>query len=228
MSKPFAWSWSALDAYEQCPRRYHLTKVIKAFPEQQNAQMLEGQKFHRALELRVDRGKTLPKEYAYCEPIVQRLQQAAQGGTMIAERKIGITRDLKECEFFDKAVWLRTVVDCQIDKGYNAMVLDWKTGKKKTGYDQLALTAAVKFALQPDLRQVTTAYVYFSDPDPVVKETFVRDDAPGIWQNMLPRVGKIEDSLAKDYWPPKQSGLCRAHCPCINCEFNGQNPKNGG
>lgn len=221
--KPFAWSWSALDSYETCPRRHHLTKVVKAFPEKQNAQMLEGQRFHKALELRVERGKTLP-DYMQktCEPIIQRLQQSAEGGTMVAERKIGLTRDFQGCEFFDKNVWLRTVVDCQIDKGQNALVLDWKTGKKKEGgYDQLALTAAVKFSLQPELAKVTTAYVYFSDPEPVVKETFVRADVPGIWNNIIPRVAKIEQSLATNYWPAKQSGLCRNHCPCVNCEHNG-------
>lgn len=221
--KPFAWSWSALDSYETCPRRHHLTKIIKAYPEKQNAAMLAGQQFHKALELRVERGKTLPEHMRdQCEPIVQRLQRSAEGGTMIAERKIGLTRDFQPCEFFAKDVWLRTVVDCQIDKGQNAMVLDWKTGKKKLdGYDQLALTAAVKFAERESLKKVVTAYVYFSDPEPIVKETFVREDVPGIWQNILPRVGKIEESLANDYWPAKQSGLCRNHCPCINCEHNG-------
>lgn len=228
MSKPFAWSWSALDAFESCPRRWHLTKIVKAFPEPVNEQMLEGQKFHKALELRVDRKKTLPEKYAYCEPIVARLEKAAEGGTMVAEQKIGLTRDFKPCDFFAKDVWLRTVVDCQIDRGQNAMVLDWKTGKKKEGYDQLALTAGVKYALQPDLERVTTAYVYFSDPAPIVKETFVRADAPGIWQNILPRVGKMEKALATGEFPPKPSGLCKRHCPCINCEHNGQNPNNAG
>lgn len=225
MPKPFAWSWSALDAYESCPRRYHLTKIVKAYPEPVNEQMLEGQRFHKALELRVDRGKTLPEQYAYCEPIVARLERSAQGGTMVAEQKIGLTEDLQRVDFFDRKVWLRTVVDCQIDKGHNALVLDWKTGRKKLGYDQLALTAAVKFAVSPELEKVTTAYVYFSDPSPIVQESFVRDDVAGIWRNMLPRVGKIQASLANDDWPAKESGLCKNHCPCIGCEHNGKNPQ---
>lgn len=225
MAKPFAWSWSALDSYESCPRRHHLVKVIKAFPEVQNAQMVAGQKFHKAMELRVERDKSLPADMKQYEPIVARLLRAGEGGTIQAERKIGLTKDFQPCEYFAKDVWLRTVVDCQIDKGQNAMVLDWKTGKKKTdGYDQLALTAAVKFAVNPELEKVITAYVWFQDPDPITSETFVREDVPGIWKNLLPRVAKIEQSLATNIWPAKQSGLCRAHCPCINCEFNGNNP----
>jgi hypothetical protein len=218
--KSFAWSWSALDSFETCPRRHQLTKVVKAFPEKQNAAMLAGQQFHKALELRVERGKRLPPDMTQYEPILQRLEKSAEGGTMVAERKIGLTRDLKECEYFDRDVWLRTVVDCQIDKGNRAMVLDWKTGKVKDGYDQLALTAAVKFAINPELERVDTAYVWFQ-ANAITKESFVREDVAGIWRNLLPRVAKIEDALASGKFPAKKSGLCKAYCPCTTCEHNG-------
>jgi len=222
MDKPFAWSWSALDSFETCPRRHQLVKVVKAFPEKQNPQMLAGQQFHKALELRVERGKSLPPDMKQYEPIIQRLEKSAEGGTMVAERKIGLTRDLQECEYFDKAVWLRTVVDCQIDSGCGkkAMVLDWKTGKVKEGYDQLALTAAVKFAISPTLERASTAYVWFQ-ANSITKENFVRDDVAGIWRNILPRVAKLENALATGKFPAKQSGLCRAHCPVTTCEHNG-------
>jgi CRISPR/Cas system-associated exonuclease Cas4 (RecB family) len=210
VSKPFAWSWSAIDSFETCPRRHFLTKIAKAYPEKQNAKMLAGQAFHRALELRVERHKTLPED----------LEHSAQGGTIVAERKIGLTRDFRECEYFDRDVWLRVVVDCQVDKGNKALVIDWKTGKVKEGYDQLALTAAVKFAISPDLEEVQSAYFWF-EAGHVSKEKFVRADVPGIWQNMLPRVQKLEDAIANSNFPPKQSGLCKEYCPCINCEFNG-------
>lgn len=221
MSKPFAWSWSALDSYETCPRRHFLTKIAKAYPEKQNAQMLAGQQFHKALELRVDRGKRLPDDMAYCEPYIQKLEDLARGGTIVAERKIGLTRDFEECEYFDKAVWLRVVVDCQIDLPEKSLVIDWKTGKVKEGYDQLALSAAVKFAITPDTERVDTAYFWFQAKH-ITKESFVRDDAAGIWQNLIPRVNKLERAIIDNDFPPKQSGLCREHCPCINCEYNGK------
>lgn len=221
MGKPFAWSWSALLSYESCPRRHNLTKIVKAFPEKQNAAMLEGQRRHRALELRVDKGKTLPDDMEQYEAVVQRLERVAQGGTMYAERKIGLTRDFEECEFFDKQVWLRTVVDCQIDLPDRSLVIDWKFGKVKDDYDQLAITAAVKFAITPETEKVTTSY-FWLQAGHITNESFVRKDAARIWQNIMPRVIKLERAIIDNDFPPKQSGLCREHCPCINCEFNGK------
>lgn len=221
MSKPFAWSWSALNSYETCPRRHFLTKVAKAYPEKQNQAMIDGQNFHRAIELRIEKGKTLPQDMAYIEPTIQRLEQVAKGGTIVAERKIGLTRDFEECEYFDKKVWLRTVIDCQIDLPDRSLITDWKTGKVKEDYDQLALSAAVKFAITPTTEKVTTSYFWFA-AHRVTRESFVRADAPRIWQNILPRVIKLERALVEQDFPPKQGGLCKDYCPCVNCEYNGQ------
>lgn len=221
MGKPFAWSWSALDSFETCPRRHNLTKVVKAFPEQENQQMRDGQLFHRALELRIEKGKTLPPHMKKCEPIVQRLESLARDGDICAERKIGLTRDFEECGYFDNGVWLRVVLDCQIDLPDRSLIIDWKTGKSKEGYDQLALSAAVKFAITPTADKVTTSYFWFQE-NRITSETFVREDAPRIWQDFMPRVIKLERAIVENDFPPKQSGLCREHCPCINCEFNGK------
>lgn len=220
MSKPFAWSWSALNSYETCPYRHNLTKIVKAYPEKENPQMVAGQLFHRALELRIEKGKSLPQDMAYIEPTIKRLEEVAREGTICAERRIGLTRDFEECGYFDKQVWLRTVIDCQIDLPDRSLITDWKTGKVKDDYDQLALSAAVKFAITPECDKVTTSYFWFSQGK-ITRETFVRDDAPRIWQNIMPRVIKLERAIIENDFPKKQSGLCREHCPCINCEHNG-------
>lgn len=225
MKKPFTWSWSTVDSFETCPRRHHLTKVIKAFPEQQNAQMLEGQRVHKALELRVARKKTLTGEYSKYEPMMQKIIGIAEGGTIEAEKKIGLTRDFKETGYFDNDVWLRSVLDVQIDLPGRALILDYKTGKIKTVYDQLALSAAVKFAITPGLKSVTTGYLWLNEAVPITQEKIVAPDVPGIWENMLPRVIKIEKALESGDFPPKPSGLCRGYCPCTGCEYYQEKPK---
>ena len=42
MSKPFAWSYSALGAFETCPHRYMVTRVTKAITEPQTEATLWG------------------------------------------------------------------------------------------------------------------------------------------------------------------------------------------
>jgi hypothetical protein len=226
MKKPFAWSWSALSSFELCPYRHYLTKVVKAYPEATNSKMLEGQRKHKALELRIARKKTLPPDMQGLEPMMQRFEKAAAGGVITAEKKIGLTRDLTECEYFDPQVWLRTVIDLQIDKGPKSLIIDYKTGKVKEGYDQLALSAAVKFAITPSSQQVRTSYLWL-EADTTTDENFVRADAAGVWGDLLPRVMKLEKAIEETNFPQKPSGICRvnkvtgeSYCPCVNCPHN--------
>lgn len=225
MAKPFAWSWSALSSFETCAYRHYLVKIIKAYAEATNPKMLEGQKFHKACELRLGRKKRLPDNMQQYEPIMHKLESAAVGGVLTTEKKIGLTRDLHECDYFAPDVWLRTVIDLQIDKGSRSLIVDYKTGKVKEGYDQLSLSAAVKFAITPETERVDTAYMWF-EANQLDKETFVREDTAGIWENILPRVTKLERAIETGVFPKMPSGLCRGgrngevYCPCENCEFN--------
>ena len=51
------------------------------------------------------------------------------------------------------------------------------------------------------------------------RETYSRVDAPMLWEKMLSKTSRIEQSLEKDNWPAKPSGLC-GWCPCKKfCEF---------
>ena len=49
-----------------------------------------------------------------------------------------------------------------------------------------------------------------------------RADGSGIWQGFVPRVAKLESAYERDKWPAKTSGLCKAWCPVLSCEFNGR------
>ena len=53
MSKPLAWSYSLLQAFETCPRRFKLTRITKEVQEPQSEAMLHGNEVHKSLELAV-------------------------------------------------------------------------------------------------------------------------------------------------------------------------------
>lgn len=102
-----------------------------------------------------------------------------------------------------------------------AMIPTHNTGNNKyPDIDQLRLMSLMVFVHFPHVRMVSSALMF------IVKGTMEthrmsRDDAPAEWQRYRERVARLEAAHANDVWNPKQSGLCRRHCPVTTCMFNG-------
>lgn len=221
MAGVLPWSYSSLQAFETCSRRFYLTRIAKVVKEPQTEATLWGNEVHKALELAVGDGTPLGPRFTQYQPIVDKLR--ATDGKKFTEQKFGLTNSFKPTTFFGKDVWFRGVLDLTIVKPRTAVVLDHKTGKVKTDGDQLKLFAAATFAQHPYLETVKTGYVWLAY-DKVTTKEFKKDDVPGIWQEFIPRVKRMEKALDDDKWLPNPSGLCRDWCPVgkKNCEFCGK------
>ena len=68
------WSYSALTAYETCPKRYQLTRVTKQVVEPQNEATKWGNEVHKALELFAKGQKPLPKSLEDYGKYVRKIQ----------------------------------------------------------------------------------------------------------------------------------------------------------
>lgn len=239
MTKPFAWSYSALGSFENCPRQHNEVKIAKNFAEVQGPEMLWGNRVHKALENRIKGvGGPLSAEMPY-EPIIQAIMKMAEGGMIEAEQRGALTRNYQPTTFFGKDVWVRIITDFTIVKKNNAFVGDWKTGKPTPASAQLKLCAASTFHHISYVDRVTTAFVWLkvlselmaagksveeamNDPRVITSETYHRSDLPDIWQEFAPRVTRMERAIEQGNFPPRPSGLCRAHCPVTSCEHNGK------
>jgi len=219
MSKPFAWSFSALDSYETCPKRHYHLKVAKDVVEKQSDEILWGNKVHDALEKRLKDGTPLPPSMAGYERMVVQVERLS--GTLLAESKLAITEDFKPTTFFAKNVWCRAIVDAGKIGTRNALLIDWKTGNPKVKSDQLMLSALVGFAHHPELETVASSYVWLKVRK-LDKELFSREQVPILWQKLLPRVHRLEQALKTGDFPPKPSGLCRRWCPVRQCKHHGE------
>jgi len=74
------------------------------------------------------------------------------------------------------------------------------------------------FAHYPEVNTVTSSFIWTRD-NAMDRETYSRADAPVLWDKMLTKINRIEQSLEHDNWPAKPSGLC-GWCPCKNfCEY---------
>lgn len=224
---PFAWSYSALTAFETCPKKFAATRVFKTYKEPEGEQLIYGNRVHKSLELRVRNGQALPADLVHMETTLQKLLAL---GTATAEESIGLDRAYHQTDYFDKPttkpehrVWLRMKADLQLmlHSAPVAILLDYKTGKIKEDLDQLELFAAVTFALHPEVQEVRTGY-WWTNENRIDPTPFKPQEAPVIWQKFLPRVKVLENAYQTNAWTARPSGLCREHCPVTECAFHGK------
>ena len=79
--KTIAWSYTALTAYETCPRQFYRTRVKKDVVSEMGEEAKWGDMVHKKLEARLKDGVALPPELAKYEPLVAKLD-AAPGETL--------------------------------------------------------------------------------------------------------------------------------------------------
>lgn len=235
MARPFAWSYSALTSFETCPRRHYETRVAKTVRETEGAPLLLGNAAHKVLELRAKNGVPIPKivqvtaadgttisqtSKGWEEMIQQILSRVNDSTEVVTERQICLDDRFCETDWFSKTAWVRGVVDLGLIENSKALLLDYKTGKRKPDSDQLKLFSALAMHVWPKLERVVTGFLWLKTGE-IDKETYTRADIPDIWNDFLPRVRRIKQAFEKDNWPERPSGLCKNWCPCHTCPHNG-------
>lgn len=219
MAKPFAWSYSALNAFETCPRQFQEMRLLKRWPDPPGEAQQFGTLVHGYLEGRFKQGTPLPVFLNHLEPVVHKLETSK--GPVQAEYKLALNSQFKPVEFFAKDAWVRAVGDVIKIHENRAFQLDWKSGKFREGDDQLKLQSAVTFATFPQVTETTVFYAWIKDKRSTVRH-FKREDTPAIWGEFLPRVKRMEMARENNDYPPKPSGLCRKYCRVETCEFHGK------
>jgi hypothetical protein len=216
---PFSWSYSALNAYETCPRKYYHTRVAKDVTEEVIEAREWGDQVHKAAEASLKHGTPIPKEYSLIAPVVQKVRESP--GETFAEREFVLNNKFKPSTWWGEDAWVRCKVDAMKLQGTHAVLLDYKTGKMRPETDQLKLFTGVVLCHEPEIETVTTGFVWVKHGTTTV-EKYTRDDLPWIWSEFLPRVKRMEKSYETNTFEVRPSGLCKKHCPVKSCEFNGR------
>jgi hypothetical protein len=226
VAKPFAWSFSALNNFEQCPKKFAAYSIHKTIKEPENENMRWGFQVHNAMAKRITNLVPLPKEMAPFEKWIDWAMANSDRTQVImqAERKMAITVDHQPCEFFDrvKKPWFRTVLDVLKVRDKYARIIDWKTGHNvKPDSEQLALAAAVVFAHYPEVDHALCQFVWLQE-DQKIEEVVSRSDLAHIWRMVQPKVDAMRLAQEKDDYPPKPSGLCKKYCAVVACPYHGK------
>jgi hypothetical protein len=215
-----AWSYSALTAFETCPRRFQLTRVTKQVREPQTQATVWGNKVHKALEDFARSGKPLSPDMKKYERYVKKIQ--SYEGKRVVEERVALDRSFRPTTWMAKDVWVRGIIDIGVVGSEKAYLLDWKTGKRRPDSNQLKLFAALAFAMYPWVDKVVTGFIWLKSGE-FDKEVFTRKQLPEIWSEFLPRLSRVAIAYDQDKWTPKPSGLCKNWCPVGRklCEFCG-------
>ena len=251
-AKPFSWSFSAVDNFHTCARKYY-HQVIKKDVSDDTTYRTEGGKIHDMMRDAVRGIHPLPPPYGRWRRWIDELH--ADGGKVMAEVRYAFTESLVPCDWYDKRAvpWCRSSLDIlkfkrhQNGNARTAMVWDWKSGKLKPDDDQLMLYAFHVFLHFRSLDYVEASLIFLKeDTGPHVErnactyelridrddvKTWFTGDPEKQTEGYLLKVRRLERALTtyrggpedvEKAFPPTKSGLCRKHCPVTSCEFCGQ------
>jgi hypothetical protein len=214
------WSYSSLKTFQQCPKKYYHTKVAKDVRESDTQATLYGKAAHTVAEERIRDKTPVPPKFDYMQPILEQLD--AIQGEKLCEVQLGMTKDLKSCEFDAKNVWWRGIADLVIinEEKQLAHSVDYKTSKSARYADvkQLDLVAAGLFAKFPTIQRVKSALIFVVSKE-FVKAEHHREMIPKYMEKPAQDVARIEAALENGVWNPVQGPLCK-FCAVRQCEYN--------
>lgn len=212
------WSYSTLTRFETCPRQYYEVKVAKNFIEVESEQQLWGKEVHTAFEDSIKSNGVipLPEKMNQWQPLVDKVL-AMSAREILAEVPVALDANFRAVDWDSEQCWTRGVIDLLVIGDTTAVVIDWKTGKRKPT-QQLKLYAAYVFAMYPRVDVVHAAFAWLPSKQ-MDKESIARSEAPTIWQGFIERVARLRSAHERDSWPERPSGLCNGWCPVSTCQY---------
>ena len=214
--KPEPWSFSRLESFVNCPKQFASKTVYKTHKDEESDESLWGHRVHKHFEEFVGDGVALPKELDEHEEFLLKL--IALPGAKGVEEKIALGTDQLPCEYFADNVWYRGVIDFKVVSDTQALLIDYKTGKKHSKFKQLKTFALHTFMAEPAVHTVRAEY-YWTKDRTKTGETYTRDQIGALWAEFLPDLAQYRDAYLTELWQPRPSGLCNGWCPVTDCEF---------
>lgn len=217
--KPRAWSFSALELFTTCARKYHEERITKSVVDEDTEAKSEGLRQHKHFEDRLGPGKVaLPEYMAQHEGFMRGIE--AKAVSIQVERKVALNAQLQPCGFFDRDCWWRGVIDVEATLPDGSVVIvDYKTGKPHNKVRQLHLFAIHAFVRGAPLAE---CMFYWTRTLTTSKIVLPQTQFGPLLKGIVPDLREYVDAFKFDIWPPKPNGLCQNHCAVTECEFHGR------
>lgn len=232
-SRPFSWSFSKVNNFVTCPKKYYHTQVAKDVTEVYEHRSY-GDEVHEMMADRLMKARKLGPAYAHWERWAEEILSDVDRTTVIlaAEKELAITEDFQPCEYFDKkkVVWCRGKADIlKIYPDGRAYIGDWKTGKVKEDNDQLLLMALMVMVNYPQVKKAHAEFIFLKEDEGphiprnncVYGVSVDMDDVLLFWARYKKSVQALKVATETNNFPPQSSGLCKKWCPVHSCVHNG-------
>lgn len=162
------YSFSKIDSFVTCPRKFKYKYIDKADKKPQNMEpVLKGGAVHHILENYP--GSSNHKLAPQYQHIVDKFIQTEHGQKLLfrdstREFDFGLDSNLLPCGYKDKEAIFRGSVDYIFIEDGVLYLVDWKTGKYKElkwqSYDQLMYYGLYFFQRYPNVNTICISYVY--------------------------------------------------------------------
>ncbi len=219
-TKPIVWSFSSLKTFQQCPRKYYHTKILKDVREPDTVATLYGKSAHTVAEEYIRDGVPVPPQFDYMKDMLDQLN--AIPGEKLCEVMLGLTKDLEPCDFDADDVWWHGIPDLVVLDEENGIAhsVDYKTSKSARYADvkQLDLVAAAIFAKYPKIKTIKSALLFVVSKE-FVKATHHSEMKEKYLEKPALDVARIEAARINGVWNPISGPLCK-FCSIKTCEHN--------
>jgi hypothetical protein len=215
------WSFSSLKTFQQCPRKYYHTKVLRDVKESDTIATLYGKEMHTVAEEYIRDDKPIPEKFAYLQPTLEELKKIE--GEKLCEVKLGLDKNLESCDFDAPTVWWHGIADLVVINREKRIAhsIDYKTSKNARYADvcQLDLIACGLFAKFPTIERVKSGLLFVVSKE-FVKAEHHRTMVNKYMEKPIKDIARIEKAKENGVWNPSTSALCR-FCPVSTCEHYG-------
>jgi len=217
-----AWSYSRLNNFETCPKKFWHTSVRKDIRDADGEALRYGKMVHKALEQRVSKGTPMPLNLRHLEKYAKLLADA--NGKKLTEQQLCIDNMFNPCDWFGKEAWCRAILDLAIIKGSHAIVFDYKTGKISYDFTQLKLAGVMLMLHEPEIQTIELCYLWTKDKKLTRDEDghLTRNDIKTVILDLMPRIKKYEKAHRTESFPARPGFLCRKYCPVKQCPYHGE------
>ena len=216
--KPLVASHTFLDTFERCPKQAWHRYVAKDLPFVETEQMRWGNRVHTAFERRLNyRNEPFPEGMEAFEKFAA---PVAAHTYKYIEEKMGMTLDGRSTGFFDDRVWCRGKADAALVNAHTALILDWKTGKRREDPAELERFAYLLRAMNGALKTFVGRYVWLKDDKLGDEHRLDPDKRLAADRLLMDQVAELQ--RRGEPWPAHENGLCKAYCDVLSCQFNGR------
>ena len=214
-------SHSSADRFFTCPEAYRREKLVKDVPYLETEATSWGSRVHNACETFV-KGEPVDLQALMMtdlEPVLKYLRDFPADHKAV-EQEWAFNLQGQMCAFDDPAAMFGGYTDFEAVRGNQGWVVDHKSGKRHSKYEQVELYALTIWLRFPEVNQINAGYLWLKERDPNTflsfKTLYRATDMERIWKYRVDQYNRIKAAHDTGVFPATP-GKGRSKYPCGWC-----------